>query len=184
VERVLGTPTASRDTDQFGECYGAVNVAEVKGSRITQHWQARLARAENAVRETVDSYEELSAQRVVRVEDVTVNPRGEIITRIRPAGNSSGPRVELRAFGSTADLFVADFELFEVDEASVADRKDFTELIEALVAGETHVRQVRGVRGWRSSAIVWPTGSWKFPSGLRNRGSIFPQRLNPLPSYS
>jgi hypothetical protein len=131
----------------------------------------------------LDSYQELSSQGLVQVDEGGADPRGEVVTRIHPAEGHNGPRIELRAQQSTADLFIDDLEPFEIREEAEGDRKDFAALIKALVAGGAGIRQVRGLRGWKTSAIVWSTGEWEIGRGIGIPRQFLSQRHDPLPKY-
>lgn len=105
-----------------------------------------------------------------------------IIAKVEPTG-LVGPRVELRATGTAAELFVDDLDPFEVDEKSIEDVREFDSLVRALVNGDVELVHKRTLTGWRPAGIHWAGGAWSLPGNPGVLALLSPNRRTNLPGY-
>ncbi|MFC3455491.1 hypothetical protein [Amycolatopsis speibonae] len=107
----------------------------------------------------------------------------ETIVRLEPTV-SGAPRLQLRMAGSTGELFLDDFDPFELDEASPDDVEEFASFTRALVDGQLALVFRKTLLGWRPAAVEWSGGQWSLPGNPGVVGLLFRPRREKVRGYA
>ncbi|MFD5094828.1 hypothetical protein ACFWMR_29800 [Amycolatopsis thailandensis] len=110
---------------------------------------------------------------------------GDAETTVRLEPTVSGaPRLQLRMAGRTGELFLDDFDPFELDEASPDDVREFASFTRALVDGQLALVSRKTLLGWRPAAVEWPGGQWSLPGNPGVVGLLFRPRKEKVRGYA